>query len=206
MEEPGMSERAVPRVTWLGRVVRGLRPDRNPLRRTADRIEAALIVGLVTAFLVGAPIAASAAGHWVRASGLGAARQQEAAFYRVPAVLLQASPRTIGLGYWGPPKVRARWTAPDGSQHTGEVAVSGGARAGSTVMVWADGTGQLTGPPLRRAQVDFGADLSAAIAIVVLALALMCARALARRALDRRRLAAWEADWSATGPQWTSRR
>jgi len=28
---------------------------------------------------------------------------------------------------------------------------------------------------------------------------------LARRALDRRRLVTWEAEWSRTGPQWTGR-
>jgi hypothetical protein len=206
MEEPGMSERAVPRVTWLGRLVRGLRPDRNPLRRTADRIEAAVIAGLVTALLAGAPLAATSAGHWARASGLRTARQQEAAWHRVPAVLLQDQTTTIDLGYAWQPKVPARWTAPDGSQHTGLVAVPSGARAGSTAIVWTDSTGQLTAPPLRHAQADSAAELYAVIAMAVLAAVLACAGVLTRRALDRRRLAAWEADWSATGPQWTSRR
>jgi hypothetical protein len=30
--------------------------------------------------------------------------------------------------------------------------------------------------------------------------------ALGRRALDKRRMAAWDADWRATGPRWTARR
>jgi hypothetical protein len=29
---------------------------------------------------------------------------------------------------------------------------------------------------------------------------------LGRRALDKRRMAAWDADWRATGPRWTARR
>ena len=37
------------------RTVRGLWPDRNPLRRTLDRIEAAIAGGLAVAFLAGAP-------------------------------------------------------------------------------------------------------------------------------------------------------
>jgi hypothetical protein len=34
----------------------------------------------------------------------------------------------------------------------------------------------------------------------------LCAGQLARVALDRRRLAAWDAQWRATGPQWTRQR
>jgi len=45
------------------RAVRGLCPDRNPLRRTIDRIEAVIAGGLVVAFLAGAPLAAVAGGH-----------------------------------------------------------------------------------------------------------------------------------------------
>jgi hypothetical protein len=35
------------------RVVRGLSPDRNPLRRTVDRVEGVLMGGLAVAFLAG---------------------------------------------------------------------------------------------------------------------------------------------------------
>ena len=41
------------------RAVRGLWPDRNPLRRTSDRIEAVIAGGLVVAFL--APDSANSA-------------------------------------------------------------------------------------------------------------------------------------------------
>src|ERR1700753_1798194 len=34
---------------WLGRQVRGLRPDRNPLRRGTDRLETCLLAGLLAA-------------------------------------------------------------------------------------------------------------------------------------------------------------
>jgi hypothetical protein len=39
-----------------------------------------------------------------------------------------------------------------------------------------------------------------------LAAALIIIGWLTRRALDRRRMAAWDADWLATGPRWTPRR
>ena len=48
---------------WAVRTLRGLWPDRNPLRRTIDRAEAALVAGLAVAFLAGVPLAAVAAGH-----------------------------------------------------------------------------------------------------------------------------------------------
>ena len=41
----------------------------------------------------------------------------------------------------------------------------------------------------------------AALALLLLGLAW-----LVRRVMDRRRLAAWEADWALTGPRWTRRR
>ena len=57
------------RATRAARAVRGLWPDRNPLRRTMDRVEAMVAGGLVVAFLAGAPLAAVAAGHAVYGAG-----------------------------------------------------------------------------------------------------------------------------------------
>ena len=41
---------------WAVRVVRGLWPDRNPLRRTIDRAEAVVVAGLAIVFLAGPPL------------------------------------------------------------------------------------------------------------------------------------------------------
>ena len=56
------------------RVVRGLWPDRNPLRRTLDRIEGVIVGGLAVVFLAGAPLAAWDA-EW-RATGPQWTRQR----------------------------------------------------------------------------------------------------------------------------------
>ena len=45
------------------RVARALWPDHNPLRRSLDRVEAAIVARLVVALLAGAPMGAVAAGH-----------------------------------------------------------------------------------------------------------------------------------------------
>jgi hypothetical protein len=74
------------------------------------------------------------------------------------------------------------------------------------VRVWVDAAGQLTGPPLQLLQVHGQAVLAAILAPVVLGLVLLCTGQLAHYLLGRRRLAAWGAEWRATGPQWTRQR
>jgi hypothetical protein len=122
----------------------------------------------------------------------------------VPAVLLVTVPAS-GYGHYLA-TVRARWTAPDGTRHTGTIPVPRGATAGRTVMVWVDAAGRLTGPPLRLSQVRGQAALAAMLAPIAAGFVLLCAGALAHGVLGRRRLAAWDADWPATEPQWTRRR
>jgi hypothetical protein len=186
------------------RAVRGLWPDRNPLRRILDRVEAVVVAVLAVAFLAAAPVAALAAGHLAYRIAFRSYAQQ-AAWHRVPAVLLATVPAS-GFGHFEA-TVRARWVAPDGRRHTGVVLAPPDARAGGTVMVWVDVAGRLTGqPPLRLSQVRAQAVLAAVLAPVVLGFMVLCAGQLAHAVLGRRRLAAWDADWQATEPQWTRRR
>lgn len=195
------------RACWLARVLRGLWIDRNPLRRGSDRAETAIVVGLLAAFLASAPLAAVAAGHWTHAAGLREQRYQAAAWHQIPAVLLKTAPADSFAGY-GPSttSVLARWTAPDGARRTGYITVDAGARAGAVVATWIDSSGEITGPPLQPAQVADRAALAAMLAPLVPAILLLCGWKLARRGLDKRRSAAWDDDWKATGPQWTNSR
>jgi hypothetical protein len=73
-------------------------------------------------------------------------------------------------------------------------------------MVWVNAAGWPTSRPLQTYQVRGQAVLAAILAPVVLGLILLCAGQLAHVALTRRRLAAWEADWRATGPRWSRQR
>jgi DNA mismatch repair protein MutH len=72
--------------------------------------------------------------------------------------------------------------------------------------VWVSQAGQLADPPLQHSQVISRAQLTAGFTVAGLAAMLTVIGWLAHRALNRRRLAAWEADWQATGPRWTPRR
>lgn len=81
-----MRRREIARMSRPARWLRGLRPDRNPLRRASDRAEAAIIAGLLIIFLAGAPLAALAAANWASAASPGT--DARPAPHRVPAVLL----------------------------------------------------------------------------------------------------------------------
>ncbi|MGH3149394.1 MAG: hypothetical protein ACRDOB_01510 [Streptosporangiaceae bacterium] len=168
-------------------MMRRLRPDRNPPRRTADRVEAAVMAGLLAVFRAGVSLAALAAAGQVVAGGVRAERAQARS---------QASLE---------PLVRARWAAPGGAPREGEVYAPGGARSGATVLVWTDGSGWLEGAPVQRADVTVLEAFAALAAAALAAAAVAATGLLAGRVLDQRRLAAWDAEWSRTGPQWTGR-
>jgi hypothetical protein len=203
-----MRSRRRPRTTWLERLLRGRRLDRNPLRRRSDRAETALLALLLAVFLAGAPFVANAAGSWTYTSSLREQQAQSAVVHHVPATLLQAAP-DWSMNANPPeelPETNARWTAPEGQVHTGQVYAPSGAAAGSTVMVWVNQAGQLTDPPLQSSQVASRAVLDETLAVAALAIMLIVVGRLGHWALDKRRLAAWGADWLATGPRWSSRR
>jgi hypothetical protein len=200
-----MGRPAPKRIGRWGRAARRLWPDRNPLRRGTDRAEAALVAVLIVVFLAGAPLLSLFAWHWAAAAGQRAERAQQGSSHQVSAVLLQNAPAPV-LGADGVSlveNVRARWLVPGGGVRTGEIPVFGGMHAGTEVPVWINKAGQPTGQPLQPAQVTAQAAQAAACAPFGLALLLAGFLLLARRMLNRRRLAAWEAGWSAFGPRWT---
>jgi hypothetical protein len=98
--------------------------------------------------------------------------------------------------------VPARWTTPDGAVRTGSVTVAAGTPAGATATVWTSAQGVPTGPPLNTAQISRQAVLAGLTAVLGLALLLAVSAIVIRRLLNRRRMAGWDAEWSATGPHW----
>jgi len=73
---------------------------------------------------------------------------------------------------------------------TGILFLPFGASAGSAVPVWVDRAGQLADPPAGRVQLVTRSHRAEEVADGTLAIALIAASWLARRALDRRRMAA----------------
>jgi len=204
MRQSRATEPGPPRALWL----RARWPDHNPLRRTSDRVEAAICAAALVLFLAGAPLLALFAWHWADAAALHVQQRQQATWHRVTAVLLADARPMVDIGYGGVAgsEVKASWTAPDGAPRTGDVPAPATARAGSTVRIWVDESGAQTGPPLRSQQATGQAVLASVLAPFVLGTVLLCAASLAVYLLDRRRLAAWAADWRVTGPRWNSHR
>ena len=191
-----------PGVTRLGRFVRRWRFDRNPLRRPTDRIETTLLAVLVIAFLVGAPFAAIATGAWVHGMARHAQLAEQASRTQVTAVTLAVIPPGAGDLVW---QAQARWEAPGGHTVTHEIPVPPGTKVGEKLKIWTDRAGDETTAPLLDSQVAEQADLGATGGVIGLAAVVAVAWALARWTLNKRRMAAWDTDWHATGPRWTTR-
>ncbi|MGV9498058.1 Rv1733c family protein [Streptomyces sp. NPDC003642] len=177
----------------------------NPLRRRSDRVEAWIVLaGWVLAVLCGA-VAALAAATAVDGS-LSAQRAQTRA---VPAVLTERAPRTpqVTTDGSGGDTVWAtvRWTAPDGSPHTGRTEVEPDAAAGTRVTVWTDRAGRLAAAPLSPTESRFQAVGTGVLAGAGAGAVVWACGRLARLRLDRRRLQRWDAEWARVGPQWRKR-
>lgn len=192
---------------WYCRMVRGLLPDRNPLRRACDRMETYLLAGFFVAAVAAAPFAAQAASHAAYAGALRAQQAQLAARHQVPAVLTQAAGSAIS-GYAPGVQVpaRATWTSVTGVKHTGQIMATAGSAKDSTVLIWTDTAGNLTSPPLQPSQVAGQGDVAALGAIVGVGAVYLCATVIVRRVLNHRRMAAWEADWAVTARAWNRQR
>jgi len=176
--------------------------DRNPLRRGTDRLEAVMVAGLIAVFVVTAPVLAAAAGHWAAATCMREQRAQ-ASWRRVSAIVQRVAPSEQSLVSTTYGWMPARWTAPDGQQRTASIPVSPGTTPGSRTQVWVDRYGSLTGPPLRRAQVQ-GWIVSAKVSATAgLALIVWYAGRAGRLQFGRRRLSRWEREWRAVETHWS---
>jgi hypothetical protein len=191
------------------RLARWLGFDRNPLRRGTDRIEAVLRLVMMIMLVAAVPAAAIVVGQRADHRALNRARAQQAADHLVNAVLLDRAPATgIPDPYtsvqtaWVP----ARWQPSGLPPRTGEVLATAGARKGSTVRTWIDASGAVTSPPLGHRDIAGDVCVAVVATCLVSSLVLLASGTLVRRALDRQRLSAWEAEWRAAGPLWSGRR
>lgn len=191
---------------WPLRAVRGARPDRNPLRRGIDRLETCLLVGLFAALAAAAPFAARQAGHASYLGALHTRQEQLASRHQVRAVLADAAGSLSGYSLSAYVLTPATWTSAAGVHRSGEVPAVPGSPRGTVVAVWTDSGGYLDSPPLALSEVASQAD-AASIGVIVAAGVVYIAGATAIRQLfNRRRMAAWDADWAATAPMWNRQR
>ncbi|MGW3115754.1 Rv1733c family protein [Streptomyces sp. NPDC001107] len=180
--------------------VRFWRWRRNPLRRHSDSVEAWMVLATWIVALVGGLLAGFAAD----AAMLDSLAARRAVVHAVPAELTDNADRSGAVSTDGGATVwaKARWTAADGSTHTGLTRVDPSSTAGTSVTVWIDSRGELTTRPSTVAEARVESALTGALAAAAAGgVALGCGR-VTRQRLDRRRMRAWEAEWELVGPQW----
>ena len=187
---------------WLLRMIRGARPDRNPLRRGTDRLETCLLVGLFAVIAVVTPFAARLVGHASYAAGLQARQEQLANRHPVQAALTKDAGPVSGYSISAYVLTPATWTSVTGVRRSGEVPAEPGSREGTSISVWTDGNGYLDSPPLDVSEVASQADAATVGVIVASGVVYIVGAAAIKQLLNRRRMAAWDADWAATAPTW----
>jgi hypothetical protein len=207
-------------MSLAGRTLRRIGLDRNPLRRTIDRVEAWITIVIMVAFALIVPATTWLTGRAAYGAGVRTEQVERAHRYRTQAVLLAdagsdsvvdappphqgAAPARTGNTTTGV-RTPARWTSPDGGAHRGSVLADERARAGQWVPVWTDADGDLADPPQQRVQTVVNAIAAAILAGVGAACLAGAVRLLVRRTLDARRMAQWEAAWWQFEPRWTGR-
>jgi hypothetical protein len=89
---------------------------------------------------------------------------------------------------------------------SGAVPAEPGSPKGTAVTVWTDGNGYLDSPPLALSEVASQAEAATIGAIVAAGVVYIGGAAAIRQLFNRRRMAAWDADWVATAPAWNRQR
>lgn len=177
----------------------------NELRRSSERLEAALVAGLAAVLAAAVVTAALVAAHVYRAEQTAALTS-----LRQTSAVLAAPGALSGDFHLHQAAARATWRLSDGTSRSGllTTGVAPGLYdepTGATVLVWVDRFGTPKPPPLGAIDLVLTSTL---VGLAVLGAAvgvLFCCYRLGRRALDRRRLASWTSAWAITGPRWTRR-
>jgi hypothetical protein len=188
---------------WL---VHALRPKRNPLRRTRDRVAALMVLLLLLTGLMAVPVVACV-GSVIHEAQAKEAATAAASTRPVNAVLTenatiqsQARDSTYPTSQ---PRADVRWTDPEGRVRVTNVEVAADATTGQSMPLWVDGAGRVVSSPATPSQLRLnviivsllllsGVEVACAGLIVgVSRLSMACAKPL------------WEREWSAVEPQWT---
>ncbi|HEY3506405.1 MAG TPA: hypothetical protein VGN37_26895 [Actinocatenispora sp.] len=179
----------------LARFVRLIGVGRNPLRRRSDRVEGLVLVAAILMCLAAVP-AGVAVGVGATGDGYRTASRLATAGHPAAAVLLADVPTPPDGALATDQPVPARWRTA-GQNRSGTITAPPGLRRGGTVTIRLDAAGRpVPAPePRHRIVVDgVGAGLAVLFGSTAVALLLTVTT---RWLLNRRRLAAWAAEWSA---------
>jgi hypothetical protein len=171
----------------------------SPLRRRSYLVEGwvLLAVGLATAVaaVVSGLVVARDVHHRLAAEGAG--------HHSVTAIVAQAAHLP---GYPSEPRALVRWTAADGSTHSGYAKVALDARPGDLVTVWTDSHNALAARPPSDTASWLEAGIGGGAAATGVALAGLTVTLLVTQVTDRRRAELWAAEWAVIGPRWDTKK
>ncbi|MFI5551446.1 hypothetical protein [Streptomyces sp. NPDC051738] len=178
---------------------------RNPLKRRTDVVEAWVLLAAWGLTVLAGVLA-----------GLGTAGTVEQGMARervewrpVVALLTEQAPgptdsrtgTSSGATVWA----KVRWSAQDGSPHTGQARVRPGSGVGTPVTVWTDPQGRLVTKPASPTEARSRAALVGGLAgLCAASVPFLAGRALRTR-LESRRIDQWGYEWARFGPLWGGR-
>ncbi|MFD2686770.1 hypothetical protein ACFS5L_18270 [Streptomyces phyllanthi] len=173
---------------------------RNPLRRRSDRLEAWVVLAAWTLTVLGGVAMGMVASRSVENN----LAQQRVEWRPVVARLTEAAPGTAAPSGSTAERVWAevRWTARDGSVHTGQARVAPASEMGTTVTVWTDTEGLMVTKPATESEARLRASLIGALVGATAAGVPFVGGRLVRGRLERRRMDQWDEEWERVGPQW----
>ncbi|MEU6537395.1 hypothetical protein [Streptomyces sp. NPDC047000] len=182
----------------------------NPLRRTTDLVEAWLALAALLLVLAGAPVVGAAVGTVAQDSLQRSVRDQRGARQLVTATVVRRLGQAVvepdleaGTAQGIRSRVRATWTAPDGTAHRGTATTAlRSPAAGDRFTFWTDRHGRPVPRPLDPATATAHAVLAGCGAAMLAALLVETARRVIVWRMVRRRYARWDQAWDSAGPDW----
>ncbi|MER7251394.1 hypothetical protein [Kribbella sp. NPDC000426] len=187
---------------WVLMQARRLGFGRNSLRRPSDRLEAALLWCALIAALVMLPVGA-AVGTGLQSSLDASAARQRTSLHEVQGRALESADRSVpSVPADVLSMVRVSYVDLHGTERVGMRSVVIGTKAGDTVPVWLDGSGNIvTAPRSKSDSAAFGATLGI-FTVLGAWLLLWGLFRLVRVPLDRRRYREWTSEWLSVAPRW----
>ncbi|MFK8908144.1 hypothetical protein [Streptomyces sp. YS-3] len=183
---------------------------RNRLCRRTDLVEAWVALVALVLMVVASPVLGGLCGAVTDHALQRTAAREQRERHPTTAVVIGAAHERGSLadtqgagGREGRIRVRANWTAYDGTLHTGTVAAPRrAAPVGSTFRMWTDRRGIRTGRPLDSTTAHGHAVFAGLGAAAAVAGLLEVVRRLVVWRLMRRRYARLDRAWARYGPDW----
>lgn len=190
----------------LARSWRRVHPGRNPVARPWDRIEAAMLIGVVLGALMAIPLAA-VVGSTAYAGQLALSAQQKSDRHPTTAILMADAPPVAVTGEDRPfdanaTNVPARWMV-NGAERRGNVGAHPGERAGNTVPIWLTRSGDLAAPPISPSDAAVNGVLAGGFVGFTALIVLAALYSAGRWCLDRQRARQWAREWALISGHWT---